>query len=106
MTEDEVRADRHRIVRTVRVPRDPWWDDVQRGVCIELPTRDFGEAVIRAEGPGTAVTRALDMMERTRPELYRMAVKEGAVNAARWTKRQLAEFVLEKTRGISDRWTG
>ena len=99
MTEDEIRADRHRIVRTVRVPRDPWWDDVQRGVFIELPARDFGEAVIRAEGPGTAVTRALDMMERTRPELYRMAVREGAVNAVRWTKRQLAEYVLERTRG-------
>ena len=99
MTEDEVRADRHRIVRTVRVPRDPWWDDVQRGVFIELPARDFGEAVVRAGGPGTAVTRALDMMERTRPELYRMAVREGAVNAVRWTKRQLAEYVLEMTRG-------
>lgn len=99
MTEREIAEDRRRIVRTVRVPRDPWWDDVQRGVCIELPTRDFGEAVIRAEGPGTAVTRALDMMERSRPELYRMAVREGAVNAARWTKRQLAEYVLERTRG-------
>lgn len=106
MTEDEIRADRQRIVSAVRVPRDPWWDDVQRGVYIELPTRDFGEAVIRTERSGTAVTRALDMMERTRPELYRMAVKQGAVNAVRWTKRQLAEFVLEKTRGISDRWTG
>ena len=99
MTEDEVRADRQRIVRTQRVPRDPWWDDVQRGVFIELPTRDFGEAVVRAGGPGTAVTRALDMMERTRPELYRMAVREGAVNAVSWTKRQLAEYVLERTRG-------
>lgn len=99
MTEDEIRAERHRIVRTVRVPRDPWWDDVQRGVCIELPTRDFGEAVVRTERPAGAAETALDLMERTRPELYRMAVREGAVNAVRWTKRQLAEYVLERTRG-------
>ena len=37
MTEDEVRADRHRIVRTVRVPRDPErWARRQEGIWVQV----------------------------------------------------------------------
>lgn len=37
MTEDEVRADRRRIVRTVRVPRDPErWARRQEGICLRV----------------------------------------------------------------------
>ena len=39
MTEDEIRADRHRIVRTVRVPRDPErWARRQQGVWLQVNT--------------------------------------------------------------------
>jgi len=37
VTEDEVRADRHRIVRTVRVPRDPErWARRQEGIWVQV----------------------------------------------------------------------
>lgn len=37
MTEDEIRADRHRIVRTVRVPRDPErWARRQEGIWLQV----------------------------------------------------------------------
>lgn len=37
MTEDEIRADRRRIVRTVRVPRDPErWRRKQDGVWLQV----------------------------------------------------------------------
>ena len=37
MTEDEIRADRQRIVRTVRVPRDPErWARRQEGIWLQV----------------------------------------------------------------------
>ena len=60
MTEEEIRADRHRIVRTVRVPRDPErWERKQRGVWLQVNTEhpDFCSVV--------TVPKAMALMDWT-----------------------------------------
>lgn len=60
MTKEEVRADRHRIVRTVRVPRDPErWARRQEGIWLQVNVEhpDFAAVV--------TVPKAMALMDWT-----------------------------------------
>lgn len=99
MTEDEIRAERRRIVRSERPPGRDAWAGRQRGVFIYLP-RQLGEATV-VDGPGDDAAEVIDLMLATRDALRREATRLGVVNGARMTKRQLVESVLAARRGTT-----
>lgn len=102
MTEDEIRADRQRIVRTVHPMCRDMYSKMQRGVLVELHGAS-GEADVH-DGTRESWDEVIDLMCGKRDRLRGVALALGVVNAAHMTKRQLVEAILTARR--MDGWTG
>lgn len=91
MTEDEIRADRQRIVSSVRVPRDPErWRRKQEGIWlrVNIDHRDFCSVV--------TVPKAMALMDWTERRIKQLE----DINS----KLALENGLMRKELG--DRWTG